>query len=84
VFARTIAPRIEVALSDTPVVLVVGPRQAGKTTLVRPLARSDMQYVALDDEATRLSVQDDHHGKPRRSGRGQTFNQVGSVLECSA
>ena len=26
----------------------------------------------------------DHHGKPRRSGRGQTVIQVGSVLECSA
>ena len=26
----------------------------------------------------------DQHGKPRRSGRGQTVDQVGSVLECSA
>ncbi len=58
-FLRTIAPRIEVALSDTPVVLVVGPRQAGKTTLVKQLARPDMQYITLDDEATRSSVKDD-------------------------
>jgi len=43
-FTRAITPRIELALSDTPVVLVVGPRQSGKTTLVRQLAGTDMQY----------------------------------------
>jgi predicted AAA+ superfamily ATPase len=33
-YPRTIEPRIAEALQDTPVVLLVGPRQAGKTTLV--------------------------------------------------
>lgn len=61
-FERAIAPCIKLALSDTPVVLVVGPRQAGKTTLVRQLAGPSMQYVTLDDEATRLSAQDDPVG----------------------
>lgn len=79
-FARTIAPRIEVALSDTPVVLVVGPRQAGKTTLVRQLARSDMQYITLDDEATRLSVQDDPVGLIRSLDRA-VIDEVQRVPE---
>lgn len=68
-FARTVTPSIKVALSDTPVVMVVGPRQVGKTTLVRQIAGSDMQYLTLDDEATRLSAQDDPVGLVRRLDR---------------
>lgn len=37
-FARLIRSRIEEALKDTPVILLGGPRQAGKTTLVRQMA----------------------------------------------
>ncbi|HBZ29107.1 MAG TPA: AAA family ATPase, partial [Nitrosomonas nitrosa] len=36
-FPRRIEPRIAEALLDTPVVLLAGPRQAGKTTLVRQI-----------------------------------------------
>ena len=36
-YARLIKPRIKEALGDTPVVLVVGPRRAGKTTLVQDI-----------------------------------------------
>ena len=35
IYLRRIEPRIAQALEDTPVVLLAGPRQAGKTTLVR-------------------------------------------------
>jgi predicted AAA+ superfamily ATPase len=49
--------------------MVVGPRQVGKTTLVRQIAGSDMQYLTLDDEATRLSAQDDPVGLVRRLDR---------------
>ncbi len=44
--ARSVRDRIECALTDTPVVFVAGPRQAGETTLVR-LIRPD-GYVTLD------------------------------------
>lgn len=37
-------------MRDTPVVMVVGPRQCGKTTLVRRLIPGDRSYVTLDDE----------------------------------
>lgn len=34
-YQRFVERRVEEALSDTPVVLIVGPRRTGKTTLVR-------------------------------------------------
>jgi hypothetical protein len=41
-YPRTIEPRIAEALLDTPVVLLAGPGQAGKTTLVRQIAEQHM------------------------------------------
>ena len=54
-FQRNIGKSIRAALEDTPVVLVVGSRQSGKTTLVRSLVAESgerMRYVTLDDPAT--------------------------------
>ncbi len=45
---------IRASLQDTPAILINGPRQSGKTTLVRQLAEQ-MSYYTLDDEST-LSV----------------------------
>ena len=54
---RNIAPLILAALADTPVVLVNGARQTGKSTLVRSLAEGahPARYLTLDD-ATVLSA----------------------------
>lgn len=49
-FERFIAHRVEEALSDTPVVLVTGPRHAGKTALVRTLGDAGRTYITLDDQ----------------------------------
>ncbi|TAM94385.1 MAG: ATP-binding protein, partial [Rhizobiaceae bacterium] len=46
---RKIRPLVEAALADTRVVLIAGPRQAGKTTLARQFAADDRPYVTLDD-----------------------------------
>lgn len=49
-FKRFAQRRVEEALLDTPVVLVVGPRRAGKTTLVRNMEGAERQYITLDDK----------------------------------
>jgi predicted AAA+ superfamily ATPase len=57
-----IEPRVREALVDTPVVLIVGPRQAGKTTLVRHIVEPVRRYLTLDDEVTLLAAQQDPVG----------------------
>ncbi len=41
-YLRLLETRIAEAMADTPVILVAGPRQAGKTTLVRQIAAQEM------------------------------------------
>lgn len=50
---RHLRPRLLAALSDTPVVLLNGARQVGKSTLVRDLLESDhaARYFTFDDAA---------------------------------
>jgi hypothetical protein len=47
--SRRIEPAVREALADTPVVLVVGPRQVGKSTLVLQLSDESRDYITLDD-----------------------------------
>jgi predicted AAA+ superfamily ATPase len=51
---RLLAPRVREALADTPVVLIHGPRQSGKTTLARLVGeRRGYRYVSFDDDPVR-------------------------------
>jgi len=52
--ARAITPQLLTALSDTPAVMLVGPRQSGKSTLVQGLADGPhpARYLSLDDLRT--------------------------------
>ena len=68
-YPRLIRARITEALTDTPVVLVAGPRQAGKTTLVRQMAGQGMRYLTLDDKLTLLSAREDPVGMIRSLDR---------------
>jgi predicted AAA+ superfamily ATPase len=68
-FTRLIQVRLAEAMADTPVVLLAGPRQAGKTTLVRQVADKGLHYLTLDDELTLLSATADPVGMIRHLDR---------------
>ena len=62
-FRRHLAPRLREALADTPVVLIHGPRQSGKTTLARAVGEHrGYRYFSFDDEAARGAAQQDPAG----------------------
>lgn len=54
--------QVATALADTPVVMVNGPRQCGKTTLVRGFETSGRRYISLDDETALGAARDDPAG----------------------
>ena len=58
-YPRMLTARIREAMTDTPVVLIAGPRQLGKTTLVRQFTGSGMRYITLDDDLTSLAARED-------------------------
>jgi hypothetical protein len=61
-FKRFVERRAADALSDTPVVLIVGPRRAGKTTLVRSMEEADRAYITLDDQTVLEAARSDPAG----------------------
>lgn len=68
-YPRQIGSRIAEAMQDTPVVLLAGPRQAGKTTLVRQISGNGARYLTLDDELTLMSAREDPVGMIRSLDR---------------
>lgn len=69
---RKIEENLETALADTPVVLLHGARQTGKTTLARDLAarRPEARYFTLDDAAVLAVAAADPAGFVAQSGAG--------------
>jgi predicted AAA+ superfamily ATPase len=75
-YERRLASRVRAALSDTPVVLLNGARQTGKTTLALSLGKPDpgepgksgqdqpgrVRSYSFDDVATRAAARDDAAG----------------------
>lgn len=56
---RALAPVIQDISAQFPVLLLTGPRQVGKTTLLEMCAKTDRRYVTLDDLNSRHLAQQD-------------------------
>jgi predicted AAA+ superfamily ATPase len=62
-YPRLAEPRLVEALADTPVVLIHGPRQCGKTTLARIVGDArGYEYRTFDDDATLAGAREDPAG----------------------
>lgn len=62
-YPRFVQARLTEALEDTPVVLIHGPRQCGKTTLARAVGdAAGHGYISFDDDVLRASAQADPLG----------------------
>lgn len=62
-YPRHLRPRIQEALADSPVVLVHGPRQCGKTTLAREVGdAAGFTYFTFDDDVQRAAAESDPVG----------------------
>jgi predicted AAA+ superfamily ATPase len=64
-YPRFVASLVTTALQDTPVVMVTGPRQCGKTTLVRNLVAEDRDFFTMDDDTILASARSDPSGLVR-------------------
>jgi predicted AAA+ superfamily ATPase len=62
-YPRFIAPRLREALDDSPVVLIHGPRQSGKTTLARAVGdERGYAYFSFDDAVALAAAEADPAG----------------------
>ncbi len=59
---RTIEPVIRKAVKEFPAVVLMGPRQSGKTTLLKHLFGNRYRYVSLEPPDVRMSAIEDPRG----------------------
>ncbi len=76
-YQRHITPRLLEALTDTPVMLLHGARQTGKSTLLQHLGKQQgWDYVTLDEPGALSSAQTDPTGFVARHGGPVVIDEV--------
>jgi predicted AAA+ superfamily ATPase len=76
-------PDLREALQDTPVTMLIGPRQSGKSTLAQALVDDldDARYVSLDRGLNLAAARDDPAGFVARESRTLVIDEVQRVPE---
>nr|CAA6830038.1 MAG: conserved hypothetical protein [uncultured Thiotrichaceae bacterium] len=72
---RELTQTLQRLATSFPIITVTGPRQSGKTTLVRDLF-SDKPYVTLEDPSERLFAEEDPKGFLARFEKGAIFDEA--------
>ena len=77
-FARGLADVVVEAMASARVVALLGPCQAGKSTLARMLASGELpaEYLTLDDQSLRAAAQADAEGFVAALGRRTVIDEV--------
>jgi hypothetical protein len=79
-FPRFVAPRLRESLADSPVVLIHGPRQSGKTTLARSVGEPrGYRYYSFDDDVARAAAEMDPAGFAAELPRRTILDEVQRV-----
>ncbi len=79
-YPRYIEPRLTEALTDSPVVLIHGPRQCGKTTLARMVGdRRGHAYFTFDNDVTRAAAEADPVGFAANLPQRSVLDEVQKV-----
>lgn len=81
-YTRHILPLLNEALADTPVVLLNGARQTGKSTLTQSLSAENIRrYLTLDDHVTLAAAKSDPDGFVAGLNGPVTLDEVQRVPE---
>src|SRR4030088_2671530 len=84
-YPRLAEPTLITALADTPVVLIHGPRQCGKTTLAQQVGRRrGYRYYTFDAAAPLAAARTDVTGFVARLERRAILDEVQHVPELFA
>ena len=77
---RLLTPAVQTALEDTPVVCLLGPRQSGKTTLVKQLA-PERSFISLEKRDYYIAATEDPDGFVAGLPDSVTLDEVQRVPE---
>jgi len=75
VITRILGKELERQLKDFPIVILLGPRQAGKTTLTK-MVLPDFNYVTLEDPETRTIAHEDPKALLKRYPTKTIFDEI--------